>query len=898
MPQEFHHTIDPNPATLKAVQKPIEDFSVILDAYGLEYKHVEFHRQVGEINKVQGWILHISVVRWQVEELLRTIIPLLINKDVPFKIIKDKDTARNLLDGNLGYFQIGKVISIYPESDTDAIYLTKELIQLTMPFKGPKILTDVHLGANVYTRYGSFNPVMMLDAAGNEERYIYNHKGELVPDIFTVPFALPEGVTWPFADFANPIAPPTKKIFNKIYKPTFILKSDAKGNVFKSIYLKKLFIVKWCVIKEGKRNMWSDEAGRDIPDRLIWQKELHDDLAPLLPLPKIIDLFLEGEDMYLAMEFIQGQSLMTCLENINRNCLPWFQLSTKDRLIILDWLLQVIRILMIFHQKGYVHRDITPMNFLVNKKNRLFIIDNELAYSVSAQKPFPPFEAGTHGFMSPEQLEVRRPNFHEDIYGLGATMIVLLTDIYPISFDTANCARLTEHLSFFIKDKTVADMIAACVDHNPERRPSLSYVQQIIERYRESLLNTKSPNKMSAQNQSIHNHNWKSFINDAITGLVKYPTIISKDLWQSEISSQENIAREQKVGFGKSPGLYQGISGPLYLLARAHQMDYDISSCHKAYQTGWEYIMTNYLNQVQNLAPGLYGGAAGMGLALCAGMKAGLLEDDQNNRQCFQDCMIVPHYGLDFANGLTGQAIVALQGRQYLDPEFFTLLMNNWINVLENMQEKDGHWVTMKDAKGRSSIATSFAHGNTGIIWFLLKYAITHEDEKVKKIIAKALDCLNKEIRTVQTLIRKKSIREIFINGFHLHCIQGMILLLIKTNEVLREEYYKQKAEELLNAFPANMVHNNFNQDLGLAGLGELYLEAFRVFKNEEWKNRAGWISDFFFQTHAKTEEQTIYWLGNNSRFAVADFMTGNAGIIHFLMRCEKPLQLGYRLLE
>ena len=64
------------------VQLAPEDYSVVLEHYSLEYKQVGYYLQVGEITKVQGWILHISVVRSQIIALLKMIIPELIFRKV------------------------------------------------------------------------------------------------------------------------------------------------------------------------------------------------------------------------------------------------------------------------------------------------------------------------------------------------------------------------------------------------------------------------------------------------------------------------------------------------------------------------------------------------------------------------------------------------------------------------------------------------------------------------------------------------------------------------------------------------------------------------------------------------------------------------------------------------
>src|ERR1700748_924178 len=108
------------------------------------------------------------------------------------------------------------------------------------------------------------------------------------------------------------------------------------------------------------------------------------------------------------MEFIEGPSLRQIIDHIFKGN-TWFNLSIESRLILLDYLLQVIHMLEELHKKGYVHRDLTPNNFLLRKNKRLVFIDLELSFSIKNQKPLPPFQLGTYGFMSPEQLTIATP---------------------------------------------------------------------------------------------------------------------------------------------------------------------------------------------------------------------------------------------------------------------------------------------------------------------------------------------------------------------------------------------------------------------------------------------------------------------------------------------------------
>jgi len=898
MPLEATNIATINSSGPQEGKKIIDDYSIILDRLGLDYKHVEYYWQVGEIEQVQGWILHLSVVWSQIVSLTDIVIPLLLENAIPFKIVKDKDTANSLLNGEFGQSQVGKVISIYPANVGQTVALAKQLIPLTDAFKGPAIPTDIHLGGILYTRYGSFNPIIRPDTSGRTVKLIYDAQGQLIPDTQHIPFVLLNGIEWPFSEMASPIVPKPKNVFHDIYKPIQILKSDTKGNVIKSLYLKNHFFVKWCVIKQGKKNMWVDGAGRDITDRLAWQKVLYEQLHDMVPLPKILDFFVEQGDTHLAMEFIKGPSLYECILELNSKCNSWGLLSLKSRLFILDRLLEMIEIIERIHQKGFVHRDITPVNFLVNKKNKLFLIDIELAYSLREKIPHPPFELGTNGFMSPEQLAVKIPTIKEDIYGLGATLITLLIGLPPMCFSISNKALLRDNLYFFLRNNDIVELIASCLDRDPAMRPIVRHIYDVVQKYKVSCQQNKVEGKGLVDPDMITGDRLQSLINGAIKGLVSPPTVISKDLWQSRIPLKDGMADAQRKEFGKSVGLSEGISGVLYFLARAKAAGFNIDSCRKAFDTGWAYIKEKHVEELPNTAPGLFGGAAGTALAMANGMNAGLLEDNKENRLWIKNYLELPAVGLDIATGAAGQGIAALQCRDYLEEDILGEIIKSHVERLLTYRQKDGYWVIFQDGTGKKAPAASFAYGNSGIIWFLLEYAARYKDQSILDIAIQSLTALSKLAGLFRRIIKNNGYRRVIENPQTSDGIPGIILTFIKAYETVGDPQFKEMAEQMLANYPTCLVHENFSQDLGLSGMGELYLEAYRVFKNKEWNERSEWLVQFFAHTSRKGPDGSFHWLSNNAQFPTADFMVGSSGIIHFLIRYLTQGKLQYRLLR
>lgn len=72
-----------------------------------------------------------------------------------------------------------------------------------------------------------------------------------------------------------------------------------------------------------------------------------------------------------------------------------------------------------------IHRDIKPENILVDDKLRVCLIDFGFARIGSQEVSGSSVFKGTPGFIPPEQL--RKPTEASDLYGLGATLICLLT---------------------------------------------------------------------------------------------------------------------------------------------------------------------------------------------------------------------------------------------------------------------------------------------------------------------------------------------------------------------------------------------------------------------------------------------------------------------------------------
>ncbi|RFS26568.1 hypothetical protein DVR12_01925 [Chitinophaga silvatica] len=869
---------------ISAKFKEFVDYKTILEEFGLTCTDAEYYWQVGEIDAVQGWILHLSCVRAQTQELFRLVIPELVNDDVPFRLVKDSETAKMIDYANLGIERMGKIMSIYPKQHTDIVLLAHKLIILTSAFRGPAILTDRKLGGIVYTRYGSYNGIRNKENPADLNRYIYSPSGELVPDEYAIPFAVPQHLTWPFEAITDPYPKPLPKLWNNAYKPLFVVRQNVKGSVFKGIYMKSFLNVKYCIIKEGKMGMWEDEWGRDIQDRLQWQYDLCKDLSNDIPFPKIFDLFKMNDDMYLAMEFIKGKSIeeIVIASYMGKS---WSELPKADKLKLCDYLIRIVNIIKKFHERGYVHRDISGQNFMIDKKDRIKLIDVELAYSYKDNRPDPAFKYGSDGFVSPEQDAHQVPTVYEDIFAIGGLITLVLTGIHPNKYNKLHNTYTKEQFLAVNNDEGLAEIVGRTQLFEPTSRPDIDEIIQELNRFYADVKAQKEFPKIKVNR--LDDETLTTMINNGIEALGTESYSAPDAKWHSPLIINDGGLGVPQMRRSYLPAMYNGMTGIAYLTTFAAALDYDISPVANIYENSLAHLIKKYSTEKKELAVGLYGGWSGIALTFLEGMKAGLIPADEANVGMIAKAFENISEFTDLNSGVAGQGAALLQCGELLGMESIRPLLDHYVKVLLETQQSDGAWYGMPGTPFDKLKHPGLAVGAGGIVIFLMAYTARYPDEKVTAAARKGLSWMISQAKKGKDIYTWDSLKDdVWIKRYCRDIgIPGIALTFIYAYTHFKDPLYKEVATGSLLGINAQPVLMDSTIGTGLAGLGDVYLEAVNAFGEDIWQERADWIANLLKSTHVYSQDKSKYWITGINPDSPAELMTGFSGVLYFLLK-------------
>lgn len=677
------------------------------------------------------------------------------------------------------------------------------------------------------------------------------------------------------------------------------LKESQKNDVIKCLYIKGLTNFGFCVIKEGTYGDTKDKYGRDIKDRLVWQQQLHAELQDKVRLPRLLGHFEENGNYYLVIERIKGEPLYKACRDKNGKLREGLITGTKTGLTFVNYLVQIADLLHTLHNHNIVHRDATANNFIIMPNGRVAVIDMELSYSLQNQSPAPPFQLGTYGYMSPEQLKTEIPTIKEDVFSAGAVLLQVWSGISPQKLTDAPIEALKEKIEFFIPDKAIANIVVQCLQPEATKRPTMQPVHDTLLQYHADL-----QNKIQRQITSpvfFSKEQIKQVLQKA-TNTLASPLLADENMgWFTEDLKAEANRDKKKINKVWYASFSKGATGVLYLINEARRAGLDTKASEPHILKALELIHLKYIGRIQTVSPSLHFGASGIAAILANCIREGLIEPETQFFEWITQLLDRDNQLFTYINGIAGQGIAYMLCNDFLQPNEVGERLDKYVDTLIQNQQKDGSWI-YKEVKNKQNKRQGFANGISGIIYFLLEYAQRYQSKKAQDSAEAGLQWLIKKGIRKDNNIQWRNNKNKELMHWWGEGTSGIALAFIKAyvcsaHPTLKQQYKQYATGALLN-LPKQTLDNNLSQLQGLSGLGEIYLEAYNAFKEKEWLERADWIAQVIMHLKKEHPQYGPYWLVQNERQPTPDFMTGNSGVIHFLLRYCYPDLVGFPLLE
>ena len=155
----------------------------------------------------------------------------------------------------------------------------------------------------------------------------------------------------------------------------------------------------------------------------------------------IVRVFEAGEldgRPYIVMERLQGQDLRGVVEDW-RDLPPTQRFSEAEQILV-----QVARALAFIHDRGLVHRDVTPGNIFVSPDGAVKIMDFGVVKEPGVDRTRVGEMVGTIAYVSPEQIRGEPVDARADLYSLGTVLYLMLTGRRPFNASTLS-SYLNKH---------------------------------------------------------------------------------------------------------------------------------------------------------------------------------------------------------------------------------------------------------------------------------------------------------------------------------------------------------------------------------------------------------------------------------------------------------------------
>jgi len=836
--------------------------SCLPSGWTLFHKGIWYHaRPAGSATTLQGFKIHVSAITSFAENLLKTVIPLLVTGNVAFKLVADCFMLDFINAKNFPRGASGKFITIYPDNEQHFRALIERLYEATSDLRGPYILSDKPYRDSriIFYRYGGFTPRYKLTIFGERLPVISDGHGVEIADKRLPAFRLPEGIADPFDSSVN--RPGPARDGGILLKERYLVESaitfSNSGGVYKGVDQQTGRKV---IIKEARPCISiTRHNNHDAVDTLKKESQILDLLEDTGLVPRRIDCFHAWDHYFLVEEYVEGFPFYSYRAD-ERRALILGLVGDHERAVrfcesLCKIALNLLSALEIFHSRGIIFGDLAPGNILIDEQTlKLTIVDFECAcfQNTTEQELFAPF---TPGFASAERLQGKGLSVADDYYAAGCIIYSLIMP-GTVLFDLKPDGKQI-FLDRISDEYGLPSNIGKAI---------LSLMDGSVNQARELLASEQMPKPAANR---LTGDVGKQDLEGVIAGIIRY------------IESTAEYGRKDRLW----PADYRVFStNPLSLSYGALGISLFLKQELGAIPAELQLWITSQISKITNeeFPPGLYVGLSGIAWALS---ELGLEEEAVATMKIAYHSQLL-FEGCDVFYGCAGIGLASLyfwgRTKEHCFLEQAEALGNHLLRT--SLEDEGGRqW---QNVDGRCYYG--YAHGASGIALFLLYlYKATQES----KYLEYAQLGIEREIaRSVDrdgALAWTRAPEDKITFPYWRFGSSGVGSVLIRFYDVLRIDRYRELAARAAQ-YGSGRYTVTPGQFFGLSGVGELLLDMYHFTGNRRYLDEAYQVVRKLLLYEINTERGTAF-PGEDLMRISNDLATGSAGIGFFFSRFLKP---------
>jgi len=801
---------------------------------------------------VQGWKGHISCVISESFEIFNLVSLILFKHNCSFKVAKNLKILGVLNEIHYPISGANKFMTFYPSNDAHFIAIMDELAVQLKGRTGPRIISDFQcgVGSPLHFRYGGFKPKIEIDREGKIRLLIKNNNDNWVEDIRAAGKWKPEWIDFPYPNWLKKYE--KSGMFNDKIRNYRFLKVLARSNKGDVYLAEQVDTNRSVIVKKASPHVVIKPGDADA----IWMMKNEGKVLKILEgtglTPRVIDEFESDGYYFLVQEYITGTVLKAWVgSGVNRD--------KYDGVIS-----QLRNILDEFHRKSITCWDFTPNNIMVQDDGKLMVFDVETA-SIGDNVAL---ALGTPGFFNPESRKNKdalQEKKSKDYFAL-ATLILFVYNEFGCYFTEDN-SRHPQYRPIIEKVKCIA---------------TLSHVAGVL-----PVRHKKTVNNLLCLSDS----NYKKFIalenqfgrDDICLFLDEFVPKMLKNVQNHMHSGAKYLFHSTPFGLTTNPisiqsGLAGVVSFCINILKNDSLKENDEVMCFLHHCAGYlkRYSFTIEYQEQNSYLFGLHG------IGWLMFELANFLDDRLLYRTAID--LVTPldvfdeNKHFDLALGTAGFGLCNLKYWMETKDEFFYHKVGLCAKRL--ITNADDWMISINSEYTEVGTDLGFAHGASGIIYFLYLINLLEQNEVYENIIQSQLTTIISNTRKIIDRYNSGNLRMLtsWCNG-----LSGIGTALVRIDKFEKDVRIKQLIDEMNLILSREFLKNSPCHCHGNASIIEFLMDAYEVYGDIEYSNLAMLVARFVFNQRSYGNEPI---LPNETLMDSSyDYGIGTTGALYALTR-------------